>query len=227
MCRYIIKYQFNLTMKRSLFITIIAAALFTSSHGFAYNDSDGSFGISASVGVSVPSDWHGNGMSLGMYSPGYEFSVGGVYNKSLGNGFYFEPGLSLFYYHFTYDDVYVFNNDNRFNSYDPDIYKVGLRVPLMFGWGCSLTDRIGLTFFTGPELSYAFAGDVDSPHEYSDVDNLFELQRRFDCAWKTGVGLPINRFVISVEASVGISDLLKTDMTYHENRVSATLKYFF
>ncbi len=165
-----------------------------------------------------------------MYRPGYGFTVGGVCNIDLGGNVYLEPGVSLFYEDYSYKDLIITDNSGDAVETDPGLYKLGVRVPVVVGSVFGINERVGLCIFTGPVLSYAFAGkiDIDSKADGLDDLDLFRGQRRFDCGWKIGAGCPIDNFMVSVEAEFGITDLLKAKgMSFRENRVSLGLTYYF
>ena len=89
-----------------------------------------------------------------------------------------------------------------------------------------------MNVFTGPQVRYAFAGGTsfknkEIAEEADEYVNLWNVQRRFDLSWKVGVGMPVNNFQISLEADLGITDLLKNDMSFRENRVGVGVTYYF
>lgn len=219
-------------MKRKLIVMLLIGII---SVAEAYSQTDGykrvTFGIKASADIELPGKWKGDdNYSLTMYRPGYGFTAGGVCNIYLGSNVYLEPGLSLFYEDYSYKDLIITNEFGDDVQKDPGLYKLGVRVPLVVGSVFNISDRLGLSIFTGPVLSYAFAGkiDIDSNVDGLDDLDLFRGQRRFDCAWKIGVGLPFDNFMLSVEAEFGVTDLLKAkDLSFRENRVSLGLTYYF
>lgn len=219
-------------MKRT-FITLLLAAVICVTEAYCQTEvyKRVTWGVKASVDVELPGKWKGDDISLTMYRPGYGFTAGGVCNINLGGNVYLEPGLSLFYEDYSFKDLIISNESGDYVQKDPGLYKLGLRVPLVVGSVFPINERAGFSIFTGPVLSYAFAGkiDVDSDVD-SDLDDLdlFRGQRRFDCAWKIGVGCPVDNFMVSLEAEFGITDLLKAkDLSFRENRVLLGLTYYF
>lgn len=196
------------------------------------------WGIKVTGDAEFPSKWHGQYNSVKMFHNGSGFTIGGVSNIYIGKNFYFEPGVSFFYSNYKYDLVVAY-----LTSENPKLTKYGLEVPTVFGYKIDFSDRIGLRIFTGPQIRYAFGGKIgikDSQFEDSqsieETKNLllWDTNRRFDCSWKVGVGLPIDRFMISVEADFGLTNLYKTSTLmgsskwrYRENRVGAGLTYYF
>ncbi|MBP3535894.1 MAG: PorT family protein [Muribaculaceae bacterium] len=220
-------------MKRRVIIISLLLATLTALSGMAQSAMNRPvmWGLKASLQAELPDKWRNDVHAVKMYDTGFGFTLGGVCNIWLGSDFYFEPGVSFFYEGYSYDEVYVMAPDNGVVEKSPSLYKVGLRVPLQFGYSLGINDRVGCTFFTGPQLGYALGGKVQSRPEYgSDFStDLFGMhcQRRFDLAWKVGVGVLIDRFMVSVEGDLGITDQLKGDMTFRENRVGVGLTYYF
>lgn len=217
-------------MKRKVLLSAIAVLL-GAVVGFAQDDTV-LWGLKASVDVELPSKWRGDGGAFTMYRPGYGFTIGGVSNIYLGQNFYFEPGISLAYTQYRYKDMLFSDPQGVIVEEDPKVYKWGLQIPLVVGYTIDMSDSFALNVFTGPQIRYAFAGKIafrnkeiaDGDDEYVD---LWNGQRRFDLAWKVGVGVPLNSWVISVEADLGITDLLKGDLSFRENRIGLGLTYFF
>ncbi|MBD5363374.1 MAG: PorT family protein [Bacteroides sp.] len=217
-------------MKRKILLYILILML-GAVYGFA-QDNSVICGIKASVDAELPSKWHRDGGSVTMYRPGYGFTVGGVSNIYLGKNFYFEPGISLAYSQYRYKDIEFSDSEGVIRETDPKIYKWSLQIPLVVGYTIDLSDEYSLNVFTGPQVRYAFAGGIsfknkEIAEEADEYANLWNEQRRFDLSWKVGVGIPINNFQISLEADLGITDLLKNDMSFRENRVGIGVTYYF
>lgn len=192
------------------------------------------WGLKAAVDVELPGKWHGEHATVPMYKAGSGFQIGGVSNIYLGRNFYFEPGVSLFYSQYRYKDLLLTGNDGQWVENDPKIYKWGVEVPLVVGYTFGITEYFSMNVFTGPQLRYAFAGEIviKDPGIQEDLKNYSDLwgingQHRFDCSWKIGVGFPINNFNFAIEADLGITDLLKGAMKFRENRLGAALTYYF
>lgn len=217
-------------MKRKILLYIFALML-GSVYGFA-QDNPVIWGIKASVDAELPSKWHRDGGGVTMYRPGYGFTIGGISNIYLGKNFFFEPGISLAYSQYKYKDLAISDSEGVIWETDPKIYKWSLQIPLVFGYSIDMSDRYSLNVFTGPQVRYAFAGDVsfknkEIAEEVDESVNLWNGQRRFDLSWKVGVGIPINNFQISLEADFGVTDLLKNDFSFRENRVGIGVTYYF
>lgn len=191
------------------------------------------WGVRAALDLNIPGDWHGDGGSVKMYRSGFGATLGAVANISLSRGFYLEPGVSLFYDTYSYDGLTIPDASGN-EIHDPGLYKFGVRVPVVAGYDFRIADKLDMTVYTGPELSCSFVGKVrlnDSQKEIvgDDFDNnLFGKngQSRFDCAWKIGIGFPWENMMLGLDASIGMTDLLRTPMSFRENRVSVTFTYY-
>lgn len=187
------------------------------------------WGVRASFDLNFPGDYHFDGGSVKMFSHSYGFTVGVVNNIYLGRNFYFEPGVSFFY------DQAKFDNITISEDIPSDLtsgYKLGLRIPLSVGYSVNINDRIGLSFYTGPELNITCDSKCkakDAKGNTEDFDLLdITSQRPVDLAWTVGVGVPCGSFFVSVSGSFGLTDLHKgSAMTYRENRANIGLTYYF
>ena len=188
------------------------------------------WGLKATVDVEIPGKWHGENSSVTMYKPGTGFTIGGVSNIYLGKNFYFEPGVSFFYSQYRYD--LKIGVDGLFDYVNnPKLYKLGLEVPLILGYTIDFSDKFVMDVFTGPQLRYALGGKTEIKKEINefigDTLDLWNVQRKFDCSWKIGIGFPMNQFTLSLEADLGITNLLKHEISFRENRVGLGLSYYF
>lgn len=217
-------------MKRKI-LSVILTLLVASVSAFAQNKTV-IWGIKASVDAELPSKWHGDGGGVTMYRPGYGFTIGGVSNIYLGKNFYFEPGVSLAYSQYKYKDLAFSNSEGVIVETDPKIYKWSFQIPLVVGYTIDMWEKSALTVFTGPQVRYAFAGkisftDKELADDANEYVNLWNGQRRFDLSWKVGVGVLVNNFLISLEGDLGITDLLKSELSFRENRVGVGVAYYF
>lgn len=190
------------------------------------------WGVRAALDLNLPGDWHGASSPVKMFRSGYGFSVGAIYNVPFATRFYFEPGMSLYYDTYSYDNLIITDADGNLNESDPGLRKFGVRVPLVVGMVFPLTDSFTLNVFTGPELNYGLIGKIHlkdaSRFEDEFPTDLYDgYHRRFNFAWKVGVAFPIDPWVVSVEGSFGISDLMAGDISFREHRVSVGLGYNF
>lgn len=219
-------------MKRQLLITAIIS-LICSMNVSAQESTQPMWGIKAAGDLNLPGDWHTAGGSVDMHSHGFGATLGAVYNVYLGRNFYLEPGVSLFYDSYSYKGITITEGPDGFEHEAPSLYKVGLRIPIVAGYTITPGERFSMSVYTGPELSYAFAGDVRFRTPLLDDSdfNLFGqggMQRHVDCAWKIGIGFPMDAWFISFDASFGITDLLKIKgISFRENRCSLGLTRYF
>lgn len=212
-------------MKR-IMISIVAALSGVACCYGGEGESTTLWGLRAAVDFNMPSKWHYDGGSFDMYSPGFGLTLGGVCNIYLGKGFYLEPGASLFYDSYSFKDLVISNAPEDQSYNDPGLYKLGIRIPVVAGYAFDISDKLAMCVYTGPEFSYSFAGKIKI-HDNDELDELFgNWQRRADVAWKVGIGFPYKSFTMSVDAALGITDLLKTQMRAHDNRLSVSLTYY-
>lgn len=192
------------------------------------------WGIKANFGLELPGNWRGNGNSVKMYSTGVDAQVGAVCNIYLGRDFYFEPGAALFYESYKFDNLGILGAEGDVVATDPGIHKLGVRVPLVFGYTFALSEDFSMCVFTGPQIGYALWGEVSTEYPSNYYGDEFPTDlfgkhghRRFEFGWKIGVGIPFNNFMVSFEGDLGITDLLKNGMSFRENRCIVGLTYYF
>ncbi|MCH5235559.1 MAG: PorT family protein [Muribaculaceae bacterium] len=218
-------------MNRKLKILLIGTILCCFNLNLIANDYNKVlWGLKATVDVEIPGKWRGENTSVTMYKPGAGFTIGGVSNIYLGKNFYFEPGVSFFYSQYRCD--YSIGTDLVNMIKNPKIYKLGIEVPLVFGYTIDFSEKFGMDVFTGPQLRYALGGemvikDQEIKEEFGSTVDLWEIQRRVDCSWKIGIGFPMNQFTLSFEADLGITNLLKHEISFRENRIGLGLSYYF
>lgn len=192
------------------------------------------WGIKGNLNAELPSKWRTNSMSIKMFNSGFGASIGGLANIYLDKNFYFEPEFSLFYEGYSYDNIRTVAPNSPSVNAGPKIYKLGIRVPVIFGYSINISETWGLNVFTGPVVSYAFYGDAKSDNEDIQSDkNLMSVfsgiyaQRRFDASWKLGVGFPVDHFMISLEADIGMTNLMRSTWKMREDRLSLGITYYF
>lgn len=192
------------------------------------------WGMKLSLDVELPGKWRGQNMDITMFKPGIGVSIGAIMRINLPKNFYFEPGATLFHSCYKYKDLVITGSNGEVIEKDPKLTKWGFQIPLMIGYGFNFSKSFGLDIYTGPQIRYAFAGKIDIKNKNirDEIGNTFDLwgvngQRRFDCSWKIGVGIPINNSLLSLEADLGITDLLKESMSFRENRIGLGFTKFF
>lgn len=225
-------YQINPMMKRLFFLFAFLAVV--SCPRLAAQDTDDTapmWGVRAAFDVNLPGDWHVNGSNVKMYKHGYGGTVGAVCNLYLGKGFYLEPGVSLFYDSYSYDNLIIgADSDGNGIATDPSLYKFGFRVPVVAGYSFDI-GRAAMSVYTGPEVSVALAGKVRvDTFDKDDFDlDLFgpNGQNRFALSWKVGIGVPLDSWFVSLDASLGVTDVYRSDVSFREHRVSVGLTKYF
>lgn len=189
------------------------------------------WGVRAAFDVNIPGRVRSDVFNDKMFRPGTGVAVGAVCNIYLGNKFYLEPAVSLFYDTYSYNDLIIGGND--YEEKDPAVYKLGIRVPVVAGYNFTVSDRLSIAPFTGPELSYAFAGDVrlrDKDRLELDGNLLFGnvgSQRRVECGWKIGIAFFSGMWSLNIDATIGMSNLMKNGTTFRENRATINLTRYF
>lgn len=190
------------------------------------------WGVKAAIDLNIPGKWHGKETSFVMYRHGFGGTIGCVYNVYLGKDFYLEPGASLFYDTYSFKGM-VINGDKGERQNDPSVYKFGLRIPLVVGYSFNIVNKVPLSVYTGPEISYAFIGGTNFKYkhlDYGEISHLFGkkgYQRRTDCAWKLGVAFDTDPWSITLDYSFGLTDLIKTGIKFRENRLTLGLTRYF
>lgn len=222
-------------MKRifSLIILSVVAVVSTS----ARIDTDwGGLGLRLGLDVNCPTRWHANNKSVKPYKPGGGFYFGAVYNIPLSGSFYFEPGASIFYDTYRFDDLVMNTVDGASQvTTSPTVKKFGLRMPIMFGYRFGLTDKISLMLSTGPEVSVGIIGKVDIDNRLdwgaggAPGTSLFSDfgHRRHDIAWRIGAAIPVEEYYFGIDVALGLIDQHKGSPRFHENRVSFSIGYNF
>lgn len=222
-------------MKRKHLILLISVIL--SSLTFLCHGADNvKWGAKLSVEGVFPTRLKSGENSFKLFHNGIGFSIGAVSDISLGSDLFVEPGLSFFYTKYKYDLTIM---DDSFNQeVDPPLTKMGLQLPVMIGYQAHFTDRVGIRLYLGPQIRYAFAGKVGIKDPELRKENesllLWDSNRRFELSWKAGIGVPIDNFMISVEADFGLTNITKTTTItgntpwrMRENRVGGAITYFF
>lgn len=168
-----------------------------------------------------------------MFRKGTGGAIGAVCNILVANHFYVEPAVSLFYDTYSYDELVFSGDGNDYQESDPRVYKVGIRIPIVAGYSIGISDRLSIAPYTGPEISYAFAGDI----KFHDEDRLnlegFALfgkngmQRRINCGWKIGVAFFFDKWSFNIDGTIGMTNLMTRGMKFHENRGTVSLTRYF
>ena len=198
---------------------------------------DSGWGLRAAFDINIPgkiggiADTEAGNLLKERYRQGYGGTIGVVYDHWINGSIFLEPGVSLFYDSYSYKDLIIMEDEAGKGEKDPSLYKLGVRVPVVVGYSYDLMDALPMRVYTGPELSYAFAGDIRFKNRDLVGDwHLFGKngeQRRFDVAWKLGLGADFDLATVSVEATLGLTDLCPGKLSFRENRVSVVVTHFF
>ena len=207
-------------MKRFLSIIIIAAA--ACGLVSAQNSFKPIVGLRAGIDVNMPSNFSGGGTNMKVFNMGVGAEIGAMVRFPLFADMYFEPGLML-----VFDQYSTTDSDGATDL--GNVYKYGFRIPALLGYTIRVMDQALMTIHTGPEFNFAFAGNYSSaPKGISLFGDSADSQKRFNCVWNVGIGFPIKNFVFGVDASFGLTDLLKSEMfTFYEYRITPFLTYYF
>lgn len=219
-------------MKRLLFIFFLAICVLTSKAQIIENgDNNIMWGARVAFDVNLPGKVHSNIIDDRMFRNGTGATAGAVCNIYLGKKFYLEPALSLFYDTYTYKGLTI--ADNNYEESDPALYKAGFRMPVVIGYSISISDQLSIAPFTGPEMSYAFAGAVKlHDKDRLDIDtSLFGPvmgdQRRFECGWKIGIAFFSGMWSFNIDGTIGMTNLMKNGLNFRESRGSVSLTRYF
>ena len=193
------------------------------------------WGVRAAFDINIPSKIGGRlegAPALDMYRMGYGGTVGVVYDHWFSDAVFLEPGASLFYDSYSYKDLIITGASGQTLQKDPSLYKFGVRVPVAIGYSYYLFDNLPMRVYTGPEFSYAFAGDIRLKHSISDFEDIHLFgkdgdQRRFDAAWKIGLAADLDYAILGIDVAIGMTDLYPGHLTFRENRLSISLTRFF
>ncbi len=216
-------------MKKILLIIACAISAFS-----VFAQSSNSWSIRAAFDINIPGKvgLGGNDGKIDDFRMGYGGTLGAVYSYWFNDAIFLEPGLSFFYDSYSYNDMVIIG-DMMSEAKGPSLYKLGFRLPLVIGYSYYLVDSLPMRFYTGPELSYAFAGKINVKDKtWQDIisTDLFGKNGNMhpvDCAWKIGLGADFDIATICVEAALGMTDIFKGPFTFRENRVTFSLTHYF
>lgn len=219
-------------MKRTLlYIVYISGIITSNAQIIETGETNPVWGVRAAFDVNLPGKVRSNIINDKMFRTGTGGTVGVVCNINLWNKIYLEPTVSLFYDTYSYKDRTIFEND--YDDYVPEVYKIGFRIPVVVGYSIPITKRISIAPFIGPELSYAFAGDIKRQDcgrpEAKDVSlfGKFGSQRRIECGWKFGLAFYTGMWNFNIDGTIGMTNLMTNGMIFRESRGSVSITRFF
>ncbi len=220
-------------MKRFLLVLAVVLGLSVGAKA------QGSFGVRLSYELSCPGDVKINDMlKTNMFGNSSGFSAGVVYNIPVFFGFYFEPGVSLYYNTFSLNKGLVndFIQDEmqspNVTVSDASVRMWGLRVPVIGGYRLNILPALSLSVFTGPEFGIALKGKshmkVGSLSMSEGVYGDDGAMNRPDIKWRFGVGATFaNHLYGAISGAVGLCDQMKEDASMHANLFDITVGYNF
>lgn len=160
-------------------------------------------------------------------SPQLSYRLGGGMAVPLGRTFYFQPSLYLANKGFNFNG-YFGNEQISEARYHVNMHYVEL--PLNIVAHIHLTDDLYLNLYTGPYIAYGLSSKAkvnipNSDYKHTFKENLFEQGskmlgnsynedkklmelpkfKRMDVGLQSGVELDINRIIIGVEMSIGLT----------------------
>lgn len=188
--------------------------------------------LTVAYDASIPGKWKAPNGSFKMFKRGNGISLGADYMLLLGKNLFFEPGVRFFIDNFRYDNITIGagNPEEPAKTYDPPVRKIGLRIPLTGGYKFDIFKHGSLFLSTGPEPILGFSTRTKVDEDQTDIfeeDMYKTLMRRFDVAWDIHAAIIIDRFRIDMTGAFGMLDILKTDDSMHEYRISIGLGYIF
>ena len=169
--------------------------------------------LGARLGIDITST---GGSNTGVYNNGTGFSVGAVYNIPLYMNLYFEPGLSVFYDTFGYQNMIKLPaptpddpNASIPYFYDASIRNFGFRIPMLVGFNFDFVEDLRVASFTGPQGNLNL---VASYHKQSVVDpnhsgSIFGEYgfKHADFQWVIGVGVSYQKYYVSIAGGIGMT----------------------
>ena len=216
-----------------LYLCLILSALTTKAQIVEKGESNPVWGVRATFDVDLPGHVNSNIINDKMFRNGTGGAIGAVCNVLVANHFYIEPAVSLFYDTYSYNNMVFTDANNDYQESDPKVYKVGIRIPIVAGYSISISDRLSIAPYTGPEISWAFAGGIKF-HDDSRLDldgfSLFGkngTQRRFDCGWKIGIAFFFDKWSFNIDGTIGMTNLMTKSLKFRENRGTISITRYF
>lgn len=215
---------------------LLSAAAETSDE--AVKTGESYFGWRLGCDISCPGKVSSGLASVSMFTHGLGVEFGTVYHISFVSGFYFEPGIKVYYDAYgVKEEIAIMAGANNIKNWS--VLKCGFRIPVMVGYSLYQNRNIGVSLFTGPELEIGLTAyerikrttaDMSNPtvilstDMYADKDGL----KRIDALWTLGAGVCCRKFYLSLSGSLGMLNMAKaTDSKFHENRITVGVGYNF
>lgn len=192
----------------------------------------GNFGVRVSYELACPGDVKlTKGLKADMFGNSSGFNVGVVYNMPVFFGFYFEPGVSIAYNTFSMNRALVDATLEQEVS-AASVRMWDFRVPVIGGYKFNLLPGIGLSVFTGPELSLGMSakahykfGTLSASESAYGGDGFMN---RTDVKWRFGVGATFAGHLYgALSGAVGLCDRMEDDYSMKSNLFDITIGYNF
>lgn len=182
--------------------------------------------------ASIPGNWKEGKVSFKRFKAGSGINIGVDYTCLIRNNFFFESGARVFIDNYSFHNLTIGAGtpSEPAKTYDTPVRKTGFRVPLTVGYKLDIFNRGSLFLSTGPEPIIGFSArtEVDKDQKNIFEENLYKkLMRRFDVAWDIRTAILIDRFHVDLTGAIGLIDVIKTDVSMHEYRISIGIGYIF
>ncbi len=190
------------------------------------------FGLRVAGEIACPGKMTVDNVSLDCFNNGGGFEIGGIYNIPVVANFYVEPGLKFFRNSYSFKDDWVKDMEDDIIFESMNIWKWGVRLPVMAGYHFDFTDDIKVSVFTGPELEFGFKGkETIKGHNIELSENIYGDDgdmRRVNLMWNVGAGISYQQFYFGIKGGVGMLNMIdEPDVKFHESNVTFSVGYNF
>ena len=212
---------------KKIFIALLAAVA-----AFSASAQDDYLSLNASFNLSRPSS-KGSDFKFG---PGV--SIGADYTFFVYNSVFVMPGINFNFSTWKIKDADDYLPDpSKYEKFSSNFRALSIGIPVVAGYQFGFSEKCSLKLYTGLQAnigltnkfhySYQLAGDKFN--EDIDMYGSNGLWKRFDLAWKTGVGVHIDKFYVGLNTQIGFLNLnaKKGGATIHQNTIQITLGYSF
>jgi hypothetical protein len=171
------------------------------------------------------------------YKTGMGAKVGASYSINLYENLSLEPGLTICFHTWKFDDLEVFTGEGDMleEGVDHKFQEVELSVPLLIDYSIPL-DPVGLHIFIGPQLNYGLSNKLktDTPIGGNDMGNTIDMYddgigfkyKRFGVAWNIGAGIILPSYIsLDFTVSLGLTNMANASYGIHKNSFAITLGY--
>ena len=221
-------------MKKSLITTAVAMLSFmaASAQDTFEATPDSYFGIRVGGDIVCPGKLSYDNVSVSTFKVGGGIEFGGIYNASIAQNFYIEPGLKFYYDSYSVKKDMLSAMEGVYIS-DVSYRKFGMRIPVMAGFRFDTGMESKLSIFTGPELEIGLSakehakgsnGISVSESVYGDDGGM----NRVNLLWGIGAGITYQHFYFGLSGGIGLLNMMSdSDASFHESRVTFSVGYNF